>query len=216
MKYHKIQTIYNRNPETKFKTLLEGQFSLPEFEYLADCEWEFTEKIDGTNIRVNWNNVLWIGKLSPLNLVFNGRTDNAQIPPFLLTKLKEMFTIDKFQELYSDTPMTIYGEGYGNKIQKVGKHYLPDGVDFICFDIKIGDYWLKRIDIQEICDSIGIDVVPVVDNGTLYEAINICSNGFDSLIGDCQGEGLVCRPKVEMLTRESKRIIAKIKCKDFR
>ena len=52
--YHKIYTIFKRNPKTKYKTLLEGKYSLPEFEYLKDCIWVFTEKIDGTNIRVIW------------------------------------------------------------------------------------------------------------------------------------------------------------------
>ena len=47
IKYPKIQTVYLRDPETKYRTLLEGQFALPEFEYLANNEWIFTEKIDG-------------------------------------------------------------------------------------------------------------------------------------------------------------------------
>lgn len=39
--YHKIQTVFLRDPETKYKTLLEGQYAKPEFEYLKDCEWAF-------------------------------------------------------------------------------------------------------------------------------------------------------------------------------
>ena len=78
MKYHKIQTVYKRDPVTKYKTLLEGEYSLPEFEYLADNEWVWTEKVDGTNIRVMWDG--W-KKLS-----FGGRTDNAQIPTPLVNK----------------------------------------------------------------------------------------------------------------------------------
>ena len=45
--YHKIQTVFMRDLENRYKTLLEGQFSLPEFEYLANNEWAFTEKVDG-------------------------------------------------------------------------------------------------------------------------------------------------------------------------
>ncbi len=52
--YHKIQSIYLRDPETKHKRFLIGQWTLPEFEYLADNEWSFTEKVDGTNIRIYW------------------------------------------------------------------------------------------------------------------------------------------------------------------
>ena len=37
--YHKIQTVYKRDPMTNYKTLLDGEFSLPEFEYLANNDW---------------------------------------------------------------------------------------------------------------------------------------------------------------------------------
>lgn len=50
--YHKIQTIWLRDPATKHQTLLEGEWAKPEFGYLADNLWEFTEKVDGTNIRI--------------------------------------------------------------------------------------------------------------------------------------------------------------------
>ena len=53
--YHKITTVFDRDPENKFKTLIDGQFSKPEFEYLANNEWDFTEKVDGTNIRIIWD-----------------------------------------------------------------------------------------------------------------------------------------------------------------
>lgn len=51
-KYHKIQTILKRDPTTKYKTLSEGEYSLPEFEYLKDNDWVFSEKVDGTNIHI--------------------------------------------------------------------------------------------------------------------------------------------------------------------
>jgi len=54
--YHKIQTVFKRNPKNKLKTLLHGNYSIPEFEYLKDNEWVFTEKVNGTNIRVMFDN----------------------------------------------------------------------------------------------------------------------------------------------------------------
>ena len=75
--YHKIQTVFHRDPDTKFKTLLEGRFSLPEFEYLQNNEWIFTEKVDGTNIRIIFDG----------ELTFGGKTDRAQIPNQLVNKL---------------------------------------------------------------------------------------------------------------------------------
>jgi hypothetical protein len=50
--YHKIQTIFKRDMTNKAKSLFEGRWTMPEFEYLANNTWVFTEKVDGTNIRV--------------------------------------------------------------------------------------------------------------------------------------------------------------------
>ena len=69
--YHKIQTIFKRDPETNHKTLLENEYSLPEFEYLKNNEWVFTEKVDGTNIRVMFDGD---------EIRYNGKTDKAQTP----------------------------------------------------------------------------------------------------------------------------------------
>ena len=110
-KYHKIQTIYKRDPETKYKTLLEGEFSLPEFEYLANNEWEYTEKVDGTNIRVD---------ITENGITIGGRTDNAETPPFLLDAINELLDNDNSNHLAHSIggDVSLYGEGYGPKIQK--------------------------------------------------------------------------------------------------
>ncbi len=80
--YHKIQTIFKRDIENKDK-ITETEFSLPEFEYLKDNIWVFTEKVDGTNIRIMWD-----GK----EVVFGSKkTDNTQIPATLFKKLQEIF-----------------------------------------------------------------------------------------------------------------------------
>ena len=52
--YHKIETIFERDMDGN-KKLIEGKFRNPLVEYLKDNEWVFTEKIDGTNIRVFWD-----------------------------------------------------------------------------------------------------------------------------------------------------------------
>lgn len=209
-KYHKIQTIFKRDPNTNFKTLLEGEYSLPVFEYLKDNKWVFTEKIDGTNIRV-----IHYGNYGEGNVYFEGKTDNAQIPPFLLDKLKTMFPDDVLQDVFGEADVCLYGEGYGAKIQKGGGNYIPNGVDFILFDVKINDIWLKRQDIEEIAQKLEIGVTPVVGAGTLQDAIEIVKKGFKSKIGNCIAEGLVLRPENELYDRMGRRIITKIKYKDF-
>ena len=79
--YQKINTIYKRDQDGR---LIFGDWSLPEFEFLKDCKFRAEEKIDGTNIHVRFNGV---------RVEFGGRTDKANIPPHLLTKLEELFTI---------------------------------------------------------------------------------------------------------------------------
>ncbi len=44
IEYPKIRTVFKRDPETKNKTLLDGQYSTPEFQYLANSQWEFEEQ----------------------------------------------------------------------------------------------------------------------------------------------------------------------------
>jgi hypothetical protein len=159
IKYPKIQTVYLRDPDNKYKTLLDGQFALPEFEYLAENTWVWTEKIDGTNIRVIWEPALAILNES---VTYKGRTDKAQTPSFLLDKLKQLLPLEKFTSLYPEMPMTLYGEGYGAKIQKGGGNYIPDGVDFILFDILVDSHWLKREDIEDIASKLNINITPIV------------------------------------------------------
>ena len=205
-KYPKIQTVFLRDPATRYKTLLMGQWALPEFEYLAMNEWVWTEKIDGTNIRVDWDGE---------RATFAGRTDNAQTPPFLLAKLQAMFPVDVFKAEYPDLPMTLYGEGYGAKIQKGGGNYIPDGQSFILFDVMITGNWQPRESVEDIATHLDLDIVPIVGYGLLVDAVNQVRNGFMSLIASRDAEGLVMRPTVELQTRTGQRIITKIKCKDF-
>ncbi len=206
MEYPKIETLYDRDPKT-FK-VIEGNWRLPVFEYLKDNTWVFTEKVDGTNVRVLWN----IGVVR-----FGGKTDNAQMPTFLLAKLRELFKVEKLAQVFPDldTPVTIYGEGYGAKIQKGGGNYNPSGVDIVLFDILVGRWWLERVDVEDVASKLGIRCVPIVGKGTLQGATNMVKEGFTSQWGNFPAEGLVLRPVVSLFTRVGHRVITKIKTKDF-
>ena len=201
--YHKIQSVYKRDPETKFKTLLEGEFSLPIFEYLKDNEWVFTEKVDGTNIRVILNEE---------DLKFGGRSDQAQLPGELLNRLSERFKEDVLRSYFEDGAV-LYGEGYGPKIQK-GDLYRSDQ-DFVLFDVRVGQWWLERSDVEQVAKNLKIDVVPIIGTGTIQDIVALCKEGFNSTWGDFESEGVVARPRVEMKMRNSDRVITKLKCRDF-
>ena len=204
--YHKIQTVYKRDPASGHKTLLMGEFARPEFAYLARNPWVFTEKVDGTNIRISANE----GKL-----VIGGRTDRAQIPTFLLSKLMNLFAPAVLHDTFDGDNFTLYGEGYGAKIQKGGGNYNPTGVDFVLFDVRVDGWWLRRDDVVDVADKLQLETVPTIGRGTLSEMVATVSCGFNSVWGDFRAEGIVARPETELFGRGGQRVITKIKCKDF-
>ena len=207
--YHKIQTVFLRNPDDNFKTLLEGDWALPEFEVLKDLEWIWTEIIDGTNIRIMWDGQ---------TVRFGGKSNKADIPLFLFASLKEIFTNEKMKEVFPEVAdICLYGEGYGAKIQK-GVNYIPDGTSFILFDCKIGDWWLLRDSLEDLAEKFSINIVPVIGRGPLLDAVEHCRAGFKSTIAhnkNYDAEGLVMKPCVELFDRGGRRIVTKIKHKDF-
>lgn len=202
--YHKIQGLYKRDEKThKF---IIGDYSMPEFQLLKDIEWEFTEKVDGTNIRIIWDTK---------KVRINGKTDNASIPSFLINKLNERFDEEKFRYYFPETSVTLYGEGYGAKIQKGGGNYIKDGTDFVLFDVFIDDIWLERKNVEDISKKLNIKTVPIIGRGNLDDAENIVKSDLKSIWGDFYAEGIVTRPVVELRTRRGDRIITKIKRKDY-
>jgi hypothetical protein len=207
-KYHKIQSIYKRDAEKDNKFIM-GDWSTPELELLAEANWVFTEKIDGTNIRIHYD-----GK----SVQFGGRTDAAAIPAHLIKILIERFTLENLNASFPEIEgsVTLYGEGYGHKIQSGGKYLANKAVDFVLFDVRVEEWWLKREDVDSIAKSLGVLSVPVIGKGTLHDAIAMVKSGLTSEWGDFEPEGIVARPAVDLFSRNGKRIITKIKAKDFK
>lgn len=215
--YHKIQSVFERDPETKFKTFILGKYARPAFEYLAKNPWVFTEKVDGTNIRVMLP-VQEIEFSRMKGVAFGGKTDEALIPATLVRRLEERFyndeTLTKLAEIFPGGNACLYGEGYGAKIQKGGGNYRPDQ-DFVLFDVKVGDWWLGRDNVEDVAGKLGLDVVPVLCTETLDFMVEMARAGFRSKWGDFPAEGIVARPSCELKTRNGERIITKIKHRDF-
>ena len=110
LEYNKIDTVFNRDTQGT-KKLIEGDYRDKTVEYLQDNIWQWTEKIDGTNIRVHWDGH---------KVEFAGRTDKAQIPAHLLTRLEELFggneNEERFEQMFVAREVFLFGEGYGPKI----------------------------------------------------------------------------------------------------
>jgi hypothetical protein len=208
--YHKIETLFERDMDGT-KKLIEGKFRNETVEFLKDNQWNFTEKIDGTNIRVHWDGH---------KVMFGGRTDNAQIPTSLMYALNDKFlgvtNEEMFEQKFGPTPVTFYGEGYGEKIQKGGGLY-KNGVGFILFDVKVVDTWLERKNIKDIAITFDIPVVPIVLTGTIQDAVDYVKTKPKCTIAEQEreAEGLVGRPVVEVKDRMGNRVIVKIKVCDF-
>ena len=218
MEYQKINTLFLRDEK---KVIIPSSFTCDEFEYLKDCKWECTEKIDGTNIRVYISREYdgeddWLYGIS-----FMGRTNDSTLPEHLNLKLQQIFyRVDwktVFPSLMPGDSVCLYGEGYGNKIQK-GSSYISNDVDFILFDVKYNNWWLERKNCEDIANKCGIKIVPIVGYMTIPEAIDLVKKGFKSSISEDKNliaEGLVLKTPQGLLSRDGKRIITKIKHNDF-
>ena len=244
--YQKINTIFMR--DAKNVIMPYEPFVEPEFEYLRGLKWRAEEKIDGTNMRieVTKEEVLdytmdpSVLKGVKFNIRIAGKTDNAQIPKNLLKHMQEKYTNEKilgalglkefipvseWKSMYNwddyskiPTIYTIYGEGYGEGIQS-GGWYIKGGNEFIVFDVKVNDIYLKTEARDEIATKLGAPIVPFKGYFTLDEAIDYVRKGFRSVVAESpevkMAEGLVLRTDLGLRNRMGNRLIVKIKYEDF-
>ena len=172
--------------------------------------WQFAEKVDGTNIRVYWDGH---------RVEFGGRTENAQIPAPLVNKLNELFGGDIneqfFEQKFGENEVILFGEGYGPKIQNGGSY--RDDVDFIMFDVMINGNYQTRESVEDIARYFNVNIVPILAEGPLSAGIDYVMTHKYSTIAQngAELEGVVARPKMELKDRTGKRLIVKIKIKDF-
>jgi hypothetical protein len=204
--YQKIPAPFRREVDGPNRNrFIEGAWSSPELAALAGGEWLWTEKVDGTNIRVTWDGH---------RVEFGGRTATAQLPAKLVTVLRQMFPEELLEQVFQGQPVVLYGEGYGAGIQSGGV-YRPD-MSFVLFDVRVDPWWLLRDAVEDIGSKLGVDVVPLVHTGTVHEAIDLVRAGVKSAWNpDRAAEGLVGVTRVGLLNRAGERIVVKVKSKDF-
>jgi ATP-dependent RNA circularization protein (DNA/RNA ligase family) len=205
--YHKIETLYERDEDT---FSIKPELILKNRVYGILKTWHWTEKIDGTNIRVIWQD----GKLT-----FGGKTDNAQLHTELVNWLHENITPEKMASAFpdcGDAPVVVYGEGYGPGIQKNGRLYAASK-KFIVFDVRVGFWWLNNENMRDVAAMLGLDAVPYLGEMTLEDAAAKVRAGFRSSLngGLAQAEGMVGRPIEALFDKKGHRLIVKLKTKDF-
>ena len=212
MEYHKIETLFERdlvtfkvNPEI-LKNPVYGIFK----------SWQFTEKIDGTNIRIMWD-----PRVDTFGVIrYGGKTDNAAIDTQLLAWLQDNISAEKLRAVFPTTTAIIYGEGYGAGIQKGGMYSATKS--FIVFDVLVdGKWWLSWDNTCDVASKLGLKTVPYVGDMTLEEGVEMVRSGFNSVLAEAQtgkivpAEGLVGRTVETLFDKKGARIIIKIKTKDF-
>lgn len=223
MEYPKIHSLWKREGwyfDEKEKNALQspnrqsliiGDYACPEFGNIKI--WRVEEKIDGTNIRIIYEN----GKVR-----FAGRTKDAQIPCHLLQYLQDTFGEWNFSRIFpckENEPypkVILYGEGYGPKIQKNGEKYRGEP-GFILFDVMVGSWWLEFKSVPEIAKNFCIPSIPVLGYLSEKDIVDFVQMKPQSLINPEYGciEGVVCKTQPLLLFRNGEPVMWKLKCKEF-
>lgn len=219
--YPKINSLWKRqgwyldegkknNPEYQAgrQSFIVGDYAIPEFANIK--KWLVQEKIDGTNIRIHFQD----------KVEFYGRSDDATMPPSLYKYLVQEFTPEKlssvFKEDVSFPGIWLFGEGYGAKIQKGGGNYRKDQA-FILFDVKVGNWWLTQDAVKEIAHQLNIPYAPIIGIITEDEIVSYVKSHPFSLCSEDEQvmEGIIARPEPMMLLRNGEPLMMKLKCKEF-
>lgn len=206
--YPKIDTLFKRDDSHQ----ITNEYRRPVVATIS--QWVGTEKVDGTNIRIH------SGEDGSIDI--GGRTDNAQLPVPLVAHLQELRPALElnFKGIKADhglSTITLFGEGYGPKIQGGGNYRDDQG--FILFDVQVdGRAWLNDLAVSETAARLNIPRVPVLGVLGLDEWIDMARDGFESRcsVRPRPAEGVVCRPIEPLYDQRGSRIIVKIKTKDFR
>ena len=244
LKYPKIETLFNRNKDTfkviegefrcpEFKQIREWEVSEKIHGMNIRVIYEPVTEITGLIGISTMHEV--VGRA----VRFAGRTNKAQVPKHLLEHLQETFTMEVMKRGFPDIDdlsmkkIILYGEGYGYKINNGGHYLSGDNVNFRVFDIFIedhenplGGWWLESEDMIEICNRLGVETVPILGICKIPLIIGLVKQGCphsswiqyeenDDRTIPMFSEGLVARSKPLMFTREGKRVMFKLKVKDF-
>ena len=234
--YDKINTCFKReldhNSPLYNCILPQESLTTPELDCLRkeNFHFEATEKVDGECTSIHLIPILGNLGVMDYKIEVHGKTDSAQMRVDEVELLQNIGDQEKLVDcftritpegkpVYPESEIIIFGETYGKKMQKNGSRYDANKLKFICFDVKVGDIWLLRKDVEDVCTKLNIDIVPIIGYYTIDEAIDVVSKGLKSTIADDKEldmEGLVLRTPCGLLDRQGKRIITKIKTKDFR
>ena len=119
-----------------------------------------------------------------------------------------------------EVPIYIYGEYFGEGVQKCGKRYIEKGNKFIVFDIKQQGWWTPKDVRDSICEKLGLEKVPFIGVMSLKEIEDMVKKGFETKYPNASDstlieEGIVARPTLPLMDTRGNRIIVKVKNCDY-
>jgi hypothetical protein len=164
------------------------------------------EKIHGTSAHLSWKHDEKI-----IHFSAGGESHENFVKLF-----DEAFLKAKFEEVFPDQDVVIFGEAYGGKQQGMS-HTYGKQLKFIGFDVKVGELWLNVPSACDVCMQFNIEFV-------FYEKINVTLDNLTAA-RDAQSiqairngmgegkkrEGVVLRPIVELRINNGDRVICKYK-----
>lgn len=220
----KIFKSYDVEPIQKYpNVLIEGE------------EVVMESKIHGTNCRylfsVNQfhsetfgkNNDIYISSkgLGDKGLAFKNNENNKNncyIKTFFQNNIEEKV---KNSSLYKDCmkenkPITLLGEVYGDGIQDLTYGLKNKNIDFVLFDVYIGDTlngrFLNYDELKSFSDEINLKMVDILYRGPFsFEKVNEYTDGFDTFGSNPKQirEGIVIKPLNERFNDEIGRVMVK-------
>ena len=119
-----------------------------------------------------------------------------------------------------EVPIYIYGEYFGQGIQKCGGRYF-DHNDFYVFDIEVQGWWIPKEMRDAYCKGLGLNTVPFIGVNTLSEFEKMVTEGFETKVEGAKDptlieEGIVARPVIPIKDQRGNRVIVKIKYCDYK
>lgn len=203
MDYPKINSLWKRAGDHSF---IVGDYSCAEFALINN--WRVEEKIDGTNIVVHYLDT---------TVSYQGRTQNAAIPPFLVAYLENHVTSELMSTVFPENKsVVLFGEGYGGRIQASGPSYRDD-VGFMLFDALVDGLWQTREELARIGDQLNLPVPPQLGVMTEAEIVDLVKSKPLSRcsIKPQAIEGVVVRSEPLLLFRNGNPLTWKLKVRDF-
>lgn len=204
--YPKIESLFNRDENFK---VIPGDYRLEEFSYVD--KWLVTEKIDGTNLSLYFDYD---------SAEYRGRTESAQFNKSQVEFLDNLLdsTRDAAVGIMDDYKLgsfEVFGELFGAGIQR-GGGYGP--LQFRAYDMRVDErVFLGHYAVEDNADRLEINTVQYWPDMTTDEIVDSVEEGFDSWIpgANKNAEGVVAKTANPLYTQNGKRLIAKLKTKDF-